>query len=80
MFFTKSGVLQATTEGILTSLRGQSFEFANLKGIRPTSTDTVTTATETIVIHGGDEGYVYNRNQAMTLMVQPWEASTEVLI
>lgn len=61
VFFTKSGVLQATTEGILTSLRGQSFEFANLKGIRPTSTDTVTTATETIVIHGGDGGYVYRQ-------------------
>ena len=61
VFFTKSGVLQATTEGVLTSLRGQSFEFANLKGIRPTSTDTVTTATETIVIHGGDGGYVYRQ-------------------
>ena len=61
VFFTKSGVLQAVTEGILTSLRGQSFEFANIKGIRPTSTDTVTTATETIVIHGGDGGYVYRQ-------------------
>ena len=61
VFFTKSGVLQATTEGVLTSLRGQSFEFANLKGIRPTSTDTVTTASETIVIHGGDGGYVYRQ-------------------
>ena len=61
VFFTKSGVLQATTEGVLTSLRGQQFEFANIKGIRPTSTDTVTTATETIVIHGGDGGYVYRQ-------------------
>ena len=61
VFFTKSGVLQATTEGVTTSLRGQSFEFAKLKGIRPTSTDTVTTATETIVIHGGDGGYVYRQ-------------------
>ena len=61
VFFSKSGVLQATTEGILTSLRGQTFEFAQLKGIRPTSTDTVSTATETIVIHGGDGGYVYRQ-------------------
>ena len=61
VFFTKSGVAQAITEGVLTSLRGQSFEFANLKGIRPTSTDTVTTATETIVIHGGEGGYVYRQ-------------------
>jgi len=61
VFFTKSGVLQAVTEGITTSLRGQSFEFAQLKGIRPTSTDTVSTATETIVIHGGEGGYVYRQ-------------------
>ena len=61
VFFTKSGIAQAITEGVTTSLRGQTFEFAELKGIRPTSTDTVTTATETIVIHGGDGGYVYRQ-------------------
>ena len=61
VFFTKSGVTQVETQGVTTSLRGQSFEFAQLKGIRPTSTDTVTTATETIVIHGGEGGYVYRQ-------------------
>ena len=61
VFFTKSGVAQSATEGVTTSLRGQAFEFAQLKGIRPTSTDTVSTATETIVIHGGEGGYVYRQ-------------------
>ena len=61
VFFTKSGIAQTVTEGVLTSLRGQRFEFANLKGIRPTSTDTVTSATETIIIHGGEGGYVYRQ-------------------
>ena len=61
VFFTKSGVAQTVTEGVITSLRGQRFEFANLKGIRPTSTDTVTSATETIIIHGGEGGYVYRQ-------------------
>jgi len=61
VFFTKSGVSQTTTEGVLTSLRGQTFEITQVKGIRPTSTDTVSTATETIVIHGGDGGYVYRQ-------------------
>jgi len=59
--FTKSGVAQSATEGVTTSLRGQAFEFAQLKGIRPTSTDTVSTATETIVIHGGEGGYIYQQ-------------------
>ena len=61
VFFTKSGVTQVATEGVITSLRGQTFEFAQIKGIRPTSTDTVSTATETIVIHGGEGGYVYRQ-------------------
>tara|TARA_R100001129_G_scaffold36480_1_gene24706 strand:- start:253 stop:1764 length:1512 start_codon:yes stop_codon:yes gene_type:complete len=61
VFFTKSSVAQSVTEGVITSLRGQTFEFANLKGIRPTSTDTVTSATETIIIHGGESGYVYRQ-------------------
>ena len=61
VFFTKSGVAQAVTEGVTTSLRGQAFEFASLKGIRPTSTDTVTSAAGTIVIHGGEGGYVYQQ-------------------
>ena len=61
VFFTKTGTVQSATEGVITSLRGQTFEFAQLKGIRPTSTDTVTTATETIVVHGGDGGYVYRQ-------------------
>ena len=61
VFFTKSGVAQSATEGVITSLRGQSFEFAQVKGIRPTSTDTVSTATATIVVHGGEGGYVYRQ-------------------
>ena len=61
VFFTKSGVAQTVTEGVITSLRGQRFEFANLKGVRPTSTDTVTSATETIIIHGGEGGYIYRQ-------------------
>jgi len=61
VFFTKSGTVQAATEGVATSLRGQAFEFAQLKGIRPTSTDTVSTTTDTVVIHGGDGGYVYRQ-------------------
>ena len=40
IFFTKSGVAENATGGIICVLRGQQFEFAELKGIRPTATDT----------------------------------------
>jgi len=65
LFFTKTGTAQASTEGVLCSLRGQQFEFAKLKGIRPTATDTVpstsTSAPPSIVIHGGEGGYIYRQ-------------------
>jgi len=65
LFFTKTGTAEASTEGVLCSLRGQAFEFAKIKGIRATATDTVpTTATSappSIVIHGGEGGYIYRQ-------------------
>jgi hypothetical protein len=65
LFFTKTGTAQSSTEGVLCSLRGQTFEFAKIKGIRPTATDTVPTTSAvvppTIVIHGGEGGYIYRQ-------------------
>ena len=65
LFFTKTGTAQASTEGVLCSLRGQTFEFAKLKGIRPTATDTVPTTSAvvppSIVIHGGEGAYIYRQ-------------------
>ena len=65
LFFTKTGTAQASTEGVLCSLRGQQFEFAKIKGIRPTATDTVPTTSAvippSIVIHGGEGGYIYRQ-------------------
>jgi len=65
LFFTKTGTAQSSTEGVLCSLRGQTFEFAKLKGIRPTATDTVPTTSAvvppSIVIHGGEGGYIYRQ-------------------
>jgi hypothetical protein len=65
LFFTKTGTAEPSTEGVLCSLRGQQFEFAKIKGIRPTATDTVpttsTSAPPSIVIHGGEGGYIYRQ-------------------
>ena len=61
VFFTKSGVAQSITEGVITSLRGQNIEFGTLKGIRPTSTDMVTGTSGTTIIHGGEGGYIYQQ-------------------
>ena len=61
IFFTKSSVTEPQTKGIICVLKGQQFEFAELKGIRPTSTDTFVDSGDVIAIHGSGDGYVYRQ-------------------
>ena len=61
VFFSKSNILESLTEGAICSLRGQTFEFAKLKGIKPSSTSTFTDTSGTTVIHGGFDGFVYQQ-------------------
>ena len=37
-------------------LKGQTFEFAEIKGIKPASTDTFVSAGDVIVLHGAYSG------------------------
>jgi len=61
VFFSKSAVPESITEGAICSLRGQQFEFAKLKGIKPSSTSTFVDTTGTTIIHGGFDGFVYQQ-------------------
>ena len=61
IFFTKSGVAENATGGIICVLRGQQFEFAELKDIRPTATDTFVSSGNVIAIHGSGDGFVYRQ-------------------
>ena len=61
VFFSKSNILETLTEGAICSLRGQQFEFAKLKGIKPSSTSTFTDTAGTTIIHGGFDGFVYQQ-------------------
>ena len=61
IFFTKSNVAEASTEGVICVLRGQQFEFSEIKGIRPTSTDTFVSSGNVIALHGSGDGFVYRQ-------------------
>ncbi len=62
IFFTKSGTVDNQTKGIICSLRGQKFEFAELRGIKPASTDHFVDDGDVILLHGGyADGYVYRQ-------------------
>ena len=61
IFFTKSGTGENATEGVICVLRGQQFEFAEIKSIRPTSTDTFVSSGNVIALHGSGDGFVYRQ-------------------
>ena len=67
IFFTKSGTVDNQTKGIICSLRGQKFEFSEIRGIKPASTDHFVDDGDVIVLHGGySDGYVYRQEQGST--------------
>ena len=67
IFFTKSGTLDNQTKGIICSLRGQKFEFAEIRGIKPASTDHFVDDGDVIVLHGGyADGFIYRQEVGNT--------------
>jgi hypothetical protein len=67
IFFTKDGTGQNSTKGVACVLKGQTFEFSELRGIKPASTDNFVSAGNVIVLHGDyANGYVYRQEQGNT--------------
>ena len=66
IFFSKTSLVRASTEGVIAVRKGNDYEFADVKGIRPSSTDSVVAAGESIVLHGEFDGYVYRQEQGNT--------------
>ena len=44
-------------------MKGQNFEFAELRGIKPSCTDTFVETGDVVVVHGGFDGYVYRQEK-----------------
>ena len=63
IFFTKSGTAQNSTKGVICVMKGQNFEFAELRGIKPASTDTFVEAGNVIVLHGGYDGFIHRQEK-----------------
>ncbi len=67
MFFTKANTAQNSTKGVACVLKGQTFEFSELRGIKPASTDSFVKAGDVIVLHGDySNGFVYRQEQGNT--------------
>ena len=67
IFFTKSSVAENQTKGIICVLKGQKFEFSEIRGIRPASTDHFVLQGDVIVLHGAySGGYIYRQESGNT--------------
>ena len=72
IFFTKGVVGQSSTTGVACVLKGQTFEFSELRGIKPASTDSFVKAGDVIVLHGDySNGYVYRQESGNTFDGSP---------
>ena len=60
IFFSNSNTTQGNTTGVV-AVRKENYEFADLRGIRPSCTDFIVDAGESIVLHGEYDGYVYRQ-------------------
>ena len=63
IFFAKDGVSEDNTRGIICVLKGQNFEFSEVKGIKPSTTDTFVEAGDVLALHGGFDGYIYRQEK-----------------
>ena len=62
IFFSNSATSRTNTTGLI-AVRKENYEFSDLRGIRPSCTDSVVNAGESIVLHGEFDGYVYRQEQ-----------------
>jgi len=63
IFFSKDGTGENNTRGVICVMKGQTFEFAELKGVKPSATDTFVEAGNVLVLHGGFDGYIYRQEK-----------------
>ena len=67
IFFTKSTGAENQTKGVICVLKGQQFEFSEIRGIRPACTDSFVDEGNVIVLHGAySNGYIYRQESGNT--------------
>jgi len=66
IFFTKEGQAENLTRGVACVIKQQGFEFSEIRGVKPTSTDTFITSGDVIVLHGSSDGFVQRQEKGNT--------------
>ncbi len=63
IFFTQDNVAENGTTGVICVMKGQTFEFSKVKGIKPTCTDTFVDDGDVIALHGSTSGFIQRQEQ-----------------
>ena len=67
IFFTKSTTAENQTKGVICVLKGQQFEFSEIRGMRPACTDSFVDEGNVLVLHGAySNGYIYRQESGNT--------------
>ena len=66
IFFTKEGQATSITRGVTCVMRQDGYEFSEIRGLKPTSTDTIVLAGDVIVLHGDGLGFIYRQEKGNT--------------
>jgi len=66
IFFVKNGESDSITRGITCVMRQDKFEFSEVRGIKPSCTDTFVKAGDVIVLHGDFSGHIHRQDKGNT--------------
>jgi len=67
IFFTKANTSETISKGIICVLKGAKYEFSEIQGIKPASTDSFVQDGNVLVLHGSyQNGFVYRQEQGNT--------------
>ena len=66
IFFTKDGQAEGITRGVTCVMKDDGYEFSEIRGIKPTATDTFVSAGDVLVLHGDNNGYIQRQERGNT--------------
>ena len=66
IFFTKDGQAEGITRGVTCVMKAEGYEFSEIRGIKPTATDTFVSAGDVLVLHGDNNGYIQRQEKGNT--------------
>jgi len=66
IFFTKDGQAEGITRGVTCVKKAEGYEFSEIRGIKPTATDTLVIAGDVLVLHGDNNGFIQRQEKGNT--------------